>query len=484
MTPIHETDALSLAAQVRSGRISAVAVVEQALSRIARLDDSLNCFTTLLADRALLRARDIDARIRRGENPGPLCGVPFGVKNLFDISGVVTVAGSKILRERQPASKDAAVIARLQEAGAILIGALNMDEFAYGFTTENEHYGTTRNPHDTARIAGGSSGGSAAAVAARLLPITLGSDTNGSVRVPASICGVYGFKPTYGRLSRVGLYPFVDSLDHVGLFARTARELACAYDVMQGGDAQADSLAARPIEPVLPTIDTGADSLRVGVLGGWFQQHASEEVLAVVEKVATTLRAVGRVEMPRAEVARAAAFCITAAESGSLHLENLRSRPQDFDQATRERFLAGAMLPAAVIVQAQRFRSWFRDEVCKIFRQYDLLIAPSTVCAAPNIGQATVRHGDETLSVRANLGLFTQPISFIGLPVVAAPVETGDDMPLGVQIIAAPWREDLALRLAATLERQGVLASHPYEGVAQSAHDIAVDRFIHPGGPP
>jgi AtzE family amidohydrolase len=469
MRPIHATDALTLAQMVRSGRLTAESVIEHTLSRIARLDGSLNCFTAVLADRAIQAARALDFRIRLGVDPGPLCGVPFGVKNLFDISGLVTLAGSKILRERQPATHDAAVISHMQDAGGILVGTLNMDEFAYGFTTENEHYGATRNPHDLARIAGGSSGGSAAAVAARLLPITFGSDTNGSVRVPASLCGVFGLKPTYGRLSRAGLFPFVDSLDHVGLFARTTRELALAYDVMQGGNAEERVVRGRPIERTVPALEQDADTLRVGILEGWFQQHAGGEVQAVMEKVAAALREPGRVELPRADVARAAAFCITAAESGSLHLDNLRSRPQDFDQSTRDRFLAGALLPPSVIVEAHRFRSWFRDEVRKVFHRYDLLIAPTTFCAAPRLGQANVRHGDEILSVRANLGLFTQPISFIGLPVVAAPVDTADRLPLGVQIIAAPWREDLALRLAAMLERQGVLVSHRYRDSAQDA---------------
>ena len=473
MTALHETDALSLAAMVRSGSVTAESVVEQTLSRIARLDGTLNCFTTLLADRAMRAARGIDIRIRRGENPGPLCGVPFGVKNLFDVQGVVTVAGSKILRERQPAGQDATVIKRMQEAGAILIGALNMDEFAYGFTTENEHYGTTRNPHDVSCIAGGSSGGSAASVAARLLHITLGSDTNGSVRVPASLCGVYGLKPTYGRLSRAGLFPFVDSLDHVGLFARTARDLALGYDVLQSADTGDHSLQGRPVEATLPTLEAGVDALRVGILEGWFQQHAGTEVLAAVAKVAAALHSTGRVELPHADVARSAAFCITAAESGNLHLDSLRCRPQDFDPATRDRFLAGALLPAAVVVQAQRFRAWFREAVRGIFREYDLLIAPTTFCAAPKLGQATIRHGEQILAVRANLGLFTQPISFIGLPVVAVPVETCDAMPLGVQIIAAPWREDLALRLAAALERRGVLASHRYEEPVESRTGVA-----------
>ena len=251
MTPaLQDMDVTRIAAGVRSGKLRAVAVVEQVLSEIARLDPRLNCFTAVFADRARKAAMAVDARVARGEYPGLLAGVPFGVKNLFDVKGQVTVAGSKILRGAEPAKDDAVMIRRLEAAGAILIGALNMDEFAYGFSTENEHYGTTRNPHDESRIAGGSSGGSAAAVAARLLPLALGSDTNGSVRVPASLCGVFGLKPTFGRLDRTGMYPFVDSLDHVGIFTRTAADLRHSYDCMHGE---------------APTPDVDAASLRIAL---------------------------------------------------------------------------------------------------------------------------------------------------------------------------------------------------------------------------
>ncbi len=495
MTSDRDLDAAALAAAVRSGQLKAIEIVEVTLARIARLDPALNCFTRVLSDRARAAALGIDARVARGEDPGPLCGVPFGVKNLFDVAGVVTLAGSKILRERAPAARDALVIERLSDAGAILIGALNMDEFAYGFTTENEHYGPTHNPHDPSRIAGGSSGGSAAAVAARLLPITLGTDTNGSVRVPAALCGIFGIKPTYGRLPRDGMFPFADSFDHVGLFARTARDLELAYhcaDLKGAGrnlqknaegnrrnDAQGNPkddaerhrrehfhASRQDTDDASPLDVDGAAALRVGILGGWFEQHAGDGVLEAVAAVAAAFPNPGRVELPMAEVARSAAYCITAAEGGTLHLENLRSRPQDFDHATRDRLIAGTLLPAAVIMRAQRFRRWFLTQVMEIFQQFDLLVAPSTLCFAPLIGQTTVRHGEDTVAVRANLGLYTQPISFIGLPVVAVPVATDQPMPLGVQLIAAPWREDVALRAAAILEKRGIVGSRPFESAA------------------
>jgi Asp-tRNA(Asn)/Glu-tRNA(Gln) amidotransferase A subunit family amidase len=195
---------------------------------------SFNSFTTVTADTALAAAERIDKAMSQGENPGTLAGVPFAVKNLFDIAGITTLAGSKINAENSPAIQDATAVTRLKQAGAILVGALNMDEYAYGFVTENSHYGSTRNPHDTTRSAGGSSGGSSAAVAAGFVPITLGSDTNGSIRVPAALCGIFGLKPTYGRLSRAGVSLFCSSFDHIGCFARSVRDIAATFDILQG----------------------------------------------------------------------------------------------------------------------------------------------------------------------------------------------------------------------------------------------------------
>ena len=197
-------DAIALSEEVRSGRLTALEVITICLLRIERFDSKLKCFTTVLADSARAQAAEIDRRVAAGEDPGPLAGVPFAVKNLFDVAGITTIAGSKIHAEKPPATNDATAVERLKKAGAVIVGALNMDEYAYGFTTENTHYGTTLNPHDLERVAGGSSGGSAAAVAADFVPITLGTDTNGSIRVPAAFCGVFGLKPTYGRISRAG----------------------------------------------------------------------------------------------------------------------------------------------------------------------------------------------------------------------------------------------------------------------------------------
>jgi len=451
--------ALAIAGAVRSGALSAAAVCEAALARIVEHNAALNAFTTVTAERARRDAQRVDAMLALGKDPGPLAGVPFAVKDLFDIAGVVTRAGSKIDAEGAPAAADATLVRRLAEAGAVLVGALNMDEYAYGFTTENSHYGPSHNPHDLARIAGGSSGGAAASVAGGLVPLALGSDTNGSIRVPASLCGTFGLKPTYGRLGRGGARLFASSLDHVGPFARSAADLAAAYDALQGPDPRDPACAGMPAEASQPLLGRGADGLRIAVAGGYF---AGSGVAA--EAVAIAARALGadqQVEVPEAARARAAAFVITAAEGANLHLADLKKRPGDFDPNTRDRFLAGALVPAAWVVQAQRFRRWYRERVMALFEAVDVLLAPATPCPAPLIGQETIETAGIAVPMRPYLGVYTQPLSFIGLPVVAVPLRPGGSLPIGVQIVAAPWREADALRVAAALEQAGVTNAEP-----------------------
>jgi len=449
--------AAEIAAAVSSGRTSAQTVVETALARIRERDPILNSFTAVTEHRARLRAQAIDETRARGEPLGPLAGVPFAVKNLFDVAGLPTLAGSKINRDDPPAKRDAALIERLEDAGAVLVGALNMGEYAYDFTGENIHDGPSRNPHDVERMTGGSSGGSGGAVGGALVPLALGSDTNGSIRVPSSLCGTFGLKPTYGRLTRARAFPFVASLDHLGPLARTARDLALAYDAMQGFDPDDPACVDRPAEPVTPLLERGAEGLRVAVASGYFKCKSGEACYAI-DRIASALGANRDIEIPQAERARSAAFVITATEGASLHLNRLRTRAKDFDPATRDRLLAGAMAQALLVNKAQKFRRWYRGEVLKLFSEVDAILAPATPCTAPLIGQQTFMHGNVELPVRANLGLYTQPISFIGLPVVAVPVPLAP-LPIAVQIITAPWREDVGLRLAHALEVKGVAAA-------------------------
>jgi aspartyl-tRNA(Asn)/glutamyl-tRNA(Gln) amidotransferase subunit A len=456
--------AAEIAKAVSSGRLSALEVTEAALARIERHDQTLNSFTEVTAERARARARAIDAAIETGRQAGPLAGVPFAVKNLFDVKGIATRAGSKINRDLAPAARDATLIERMEAAGAVLIGALNMGEYAYDFTGENVHDGPSRNPHDPSRMSGGSSGGSGSAVGGALVPIALGSDTNGSIRVPSSFCGVFGLKPTYGRLSRARSFPFVASLDHLGPFARNVRDLALAYDAMQGPDPDDAACTTRAPEPTAALLAHNIGGLRVAIAGGYFQKNLFPEAIKAVAHVAKALGASRVVEIPEAARARAAAYVITTIEGASLHLDRLRKRPNDFDPAVRDRLIAGAIVPASLVDRAQKFRRFYRARVMEIFKSVDVLIAPATPCVAPKLGQVNFVLDGVELPVRANIGIHTQPISFIGLPVVAAPVPL-QPMPIGVQLIAPPWREDIALRVAYALERMGVVSAPPPRGI-------------------
>jgi len=313
-------------------------------------------------------------------------------------------------------------------------------------------------------MSGGSSGGSGTAVGAGMVPLALGSDTNGSIRVPSSFCGIFGLKPTYGRLTRARTFPFVSSLDHFGPFARTTRDLAVSYDAMQGSDPADPVCTDRAPESVTDVLARGLDGLRIAVAGGYFQRGAFPEALEAVSRVASAAGVRQEIDIPEAHRARAAAYVITTSEGAALHLSRLRKQAHDFDPAVRDRLIAGAMIPAPLVDRAQKFRRWYRAQMMELFRSVDVIIAPATPCVAPKLGQATFVLDGVELPVRANIGIHTQPISFIGLPVVAVPVPL-EPMPIGVQIIAAPWREDIALRVAYALERAGVVSAPPPRGI-------------------
>jgi len=451
--------ATAIAAAVRGRQMSASSVADTVLGEIGSKNPGLNAYTSVLAERAMAEAHAVDSRIAHGDDPGPLAGIPYGVKNLFDVSGLATLAGSRINRDLPAATADAVLVQRLAGAGAILLGTQNMDEYAYGFTTENAHDGATHNPRKRDRSAGGSSGGSAASVAAGLGAFALASDTNGSIRVPASFCGIFGLKPTFGRLPRTGTFPFVFDLDHLGLLARNASDLALVYDVLQGADTNDPGCAPRAPDFTWPSLQQFPTDLRIGVLGGWFRDMADGEAIEAVGEVASALGARARVDLPGAERARAAAFVITAAQAANLHLENLRRNAEKFDPATRGRLQAGALLPAGFVIQAQRVRRWFSEQVADVFDSFDVLLAPATPCSATMLGQTHLFLNGMDLPARPSIGLLTQPISCIGLPVVAVPVQRHGALPIGVQIIAPPWQEARALQVAARLEALGVVSA-------------------------
>ncbi|QKJ85961.1 AtzE family amidohydrolase [Paramixta manurensis] len=446
-----------LRSALNNGELSAQEIAQQTLAAIERHNPALNAWTEVTHERMLREAARLDGLRRDGQPLPALAGIPYGVKNLFDVAGFSTLAGASLFSDRPPARADAWAVQKLAKAGALLSGMLNMDAYAYGFTTENSHYGTTHNPHDPTRIAGGSSGGSAAAVAAGLVHFALGTDTNGSIRVPASLCGILGLKPTFGRLSRSGSHPFVASLDHIGPFARCSEDLAIVYDALQGQDPQDAFQANAALQPALPTLEQGVEDLRFGVAGGYFQTWCNDDARQAVARAAQALNAQEEVTLPHVDLARSAAFILTASEGGNHYLPALRSMPERFEPHSRERLLAGAMLPAAWYLQAQRFRRHFQQQVLPLFESVDVLIAPATPCSATLIGQETIHINGTDLPTRASMGMLTQPISFLGLPVVTVPMQTASGLPIGIQLIAAPFNEAACLRAARALEQQGLI---------------------------
>ena len=455
--------ATDIADAISKGTVRATAVAEAALARIGEANPVLGAYTDVTGERALAMAAAVDDAVAAGRPVGALAGVPFAVKNLYDVAGLPTRAGSRINCERAPAAADAVLVQRMAAAGAVLLGTLNMGEYAYDFTGENAHDGPCRNPHDPRRMSGGSSSGCGAATAAGLAPVSLGSDTNGSLRVPASLCGVFSLKPTYGRLPRTGTFPFVDSLDHLGPFARSARDLAVAYDALQGPDAGDPGCGQLPPAPAAPRLGA-RQRLRFGLLGGWFHANAGEEARAAVARVADALKPdaeVGVLRLDEAEAGRAAAYLITNAESADFHLRRLRARAADFDPDTRDRFLAGALLPAAWVARARRVRHWWLERALAAFHRFDLLVAPATPCPAPLAGAKTLALAGRNLPLRPSLGLLATPFSCIGLPVATVPLFGDDPMPVGVQLVARPWREHVCLQAAHLLEQAGAAGASP-----------------------
>lgn len=456
---LDEVSIQALQQAIQRGDISAREVAEQTLTAIEKQNPQLNAWTDITATRMRQEADAVDQQRLRGEALPPLAGIPYAVKNLFDVQGYSTLAGAALFSQRPAAQQDAFAVTRLQQAGALLSGMVNMDAYAYGFTTENSHYGATRNPHDLARIAGGSSGGSAAAVAAGLVHFSLGTDTNGSIRVPASLCGIVGLKPTFGRLSRSGSHPFVASLDHIGPFARRVDDLALIYDLLQGKDSADAFQAEQPQAASLPLLKQGAQDLRCAVLGGFFSMWCNDDARTAQMQTAKALQADEEVIMAEAELARSAAFIMTASEGGNHYLPALRQHPEQFEPHSRERLLAGAMLPGAWYVQAQRFRRYFQQQILPLFDRFDVLIAPATPCSAPLIGQETIAINGQNLPTKASMGMLTQPISFLGLPVCTVPLATASGLPIGIQLIGAPFNEQAVLRAAFALEQQGLTFS-------------------------
>jgi aspartyl-tRNA(Asn)/glutamyl-tRNA(Gln) amidotransferase subunit A len=434
--------AVDIAASVRAGEVSAVDVAAQCLAMMEQ--DPHVAVTRILGDRAMDDAGRVDGIVAAGGDPGPLAGVPYGVKDLFDVAGLPTTAGSALYADAPPARRDAEAVQRLHQAGAVLVAALNMDEFAYGFATINAKYGTTRNPHDPSRLAGGSSGGSAAAVAAGLMPFALGSDTNGSIRVPASLCGLYGLKCTHDAAPMSGVFPFASSFDDIGPFTASLADMRAVWNV-------------------LATVSDGeGHELRVARLGGRFRENADPDQLAAIDAIAPDAPLI---ELPDIARARSAAFLITAFEGGTLHRPALGFHAMQFDPQVRDRLIAGALVPTALYEQAQAFRARFYERVITQIGAFDVLLAPAAPTVAPSIADPTIMIDGERRPARADLGIHTQPITFAGLPSLAVPLLRPGKLPLGLQLIGHPYREHTLFAFAEKLEAAGFVGVSAPGGV-------------------
>ena len=410
----------------------------------------------MTAERARAKAKAVDA----APDKGPLAGVPFAVKNLFDVAGIATVAGSKINRAYPPATRDAALIERLEAAGAVLVGALNMGEYAYDFTGENVHDGPSRNPHDVTRMSGGSSGGSGGAVG--------GGHGAAGARLrhqrfdPRAVLVLRHFRPEadlWPALARAHLSVRGEPRSSRAVRAHNARSRAFLRRHAGSGRRRSGLRARARRSRRAALLERGLDGLRIAVAGGYFKKGAFPEALEAVARVAKAVGASDEIEIPEAARARAAAYVITATEGAALHLDRLRKQARDFDPAVRDRLIAGAMVPAALVAKAQIVPPLVSKPRCSsCLMRYDAISRRRRPAPRPSIGQQTFVLDGVEMPLRPNVGIYTQPISFVGLPVAAVPVPL-QPLPIGVQIIAAPWREDVALRIAYALEQMKVVAA-------------------------
>jgi aspartyl-tRNA(Asn)/glutamyl-tRNA(Gln) amidotransferase subunit A len=423
--------------------LSSEELVKSQLDRAERLSD-LNAFISLRPERAIAEARHLDERRRRGEPLGPLHGVPITCKDLVWSRGDRTTSGSKIDAEFVP-DTDAPALARLREAGAVLLGKTNLHEFAYGVSNVNPHYGAARNPWDRTRISGGSSGGSAVALASGIGFGSIGTDTGGSIRIPSSLCGVTGLKPTYGRISREGVTPLSWSLDHVGPMARTVEDVALLYEAMSG--------EAVPFEP--PPQD-----LKIGIHPKYFFENLAPGVEAAVRGAVARLGAsVVEIDVPEIELQAACRNTIAFAEASCYHEKNIRSRASDYGEDTRELLRLGLLIPATDYLAATRVRRRIVRAFRKAFESFDVLAAPTTPAAAPAIGSPALVTGEE---LRSGLLRLAGPFNTLGFPAVSLPCGfTDEGLPIGLQLAAAPRREAFLLRVARACEEQSSLGRVP-----------------------
>jgi aspartyl-tRNA(Asn)/glutamyl-tRNA(Gln) amidotransferase subunit A len=439
---------------LRARKISCLELIEQTLNDIKERD-AFHCFITLTEDQARARAKELDEELASGRDRGPFHGVPIAFKDLFCTRGVRTTAGSLIFRDFVP-DYDATVVERLTAAGAVSVGKTNLHELAFGITSRNPHFGAVLNPVDTKRLAGGSSGGSAAAIAAGFLPLALGTDTGGSVRIPASFCGITGLKPTYGRVSRHGVLPLAYSLDHVGPLGSTAEDCALAMNVIAGPDFRdATSVQITPPDFNLPPLANVKD-FRVGVPENFFLDRVDQEVAGAVRASASKLQQLGahirEVRVPDIEEANLAARVVQLAEVAAVYV-NSRDLSQ-FGDDVRALIEQGRMLAAHEYVNAQRVRTLFRRELDAIWRDVDVLVCPTTPTTAPPADQTTIEINGTRENTRMASTRLVRSINFFGEPALSMPCGTDKNgLPIGLQLIGPAFSEPRLLQIGKTLEQ-------------------------------
>ncbi len=460
--PARATEALAYASitelgpEIRSRALSPVDLVEAVLARIDRLR-VLNAFITVTADLARAQAAAAAREIAAGRYRGPLHGVPVSLKDLISTRGIRTTNGSRIHAEHVPHG-DATIAARLRDAGAVLIGKAALHEFAYGVTTTNPHYGPTRNPWGPDRIPGGSSGGSGAAVAAGLGPASIGTDTGGSIRIPAALCGVVGLKPTYGRVSRRGVFPLAWTLDHPGPLARSVEDAAIVLQAIAGPDPHDPTTLGQDVPDFTGLLRRSVKGLRAGVLADPLHEDVAEDVQAAFENAIGVLRSLGiqteRVRFPRAAEASAAQTAIIMSEAASVHERWLRDRPGDYGADTRARLQRGQFLSATQYLRAQRVRAMIRDEAGDLLRSCAVLVCPTVPCEAPRIGEDSVVVRGAGVRVVDVMTRLTRLWNFTGLPAISIPCGFGTGgMPLGLEVIGRAMDEATLLAVAHAYEQ-------------------------------
>jgi aspartyl-tRNA(Asn)/glutamyl-tRNA(Gln) amidotransferase subunit A len=451
-----------LARAFREGRLSPVEVVGALLARIESVDKALNAFITVTEERALEAASRAQEEIMAGHYRGPLHGVPLGLKDLIYTAGVRTTMGSAFFKDYVP-DYSATVALQLQEAGAVLVGKTNTHEFAYGPTGDRSCFGPTRNPHDPSRISGGSSGGSGAAVAANLLYGSVGSDTAGSIRIPSALCGVVGMKPTFGRVSKHGVFPLSWTLDHVGPLTRTVEDNAIFLSVLAGYDPKDPYSAKEPAEDFARDLGRGVEEAIIGIPKGFYFEHVEDEVGERVREAIEVFRSLGaevrEVGIPHLQETLRAQRYVLAADAYAIHEERLKSAPENFDEEVRDRLLEGERLKAHRYASAQQRKLGAKDEFEEALGEVDVILAPTLPIAATLIDQREVNIGGYEEPVRSAVTRLTGPANLTGFPSLSVPCgSTTSGLPVGMQLIGRPFDE-------ATLYRFG----HAYEtGIAET----------------